>query len=380
MIDPGELYIWQQKVQATEKRQNLLEENVKRAYALVLGECLPEMVNKLKASNKYAMADADQDVVKLLLIVRGYCCRFDDHQQSTWALQGAKKQLELYYQGYDTDTTEYAENFMALVGVVETYGGAYGREPQLVRTQLIKQGVSTADLDKPDPKELKDAEKTCREEYLSCMLLRGGDQSRYAKLKDDLSNDMAKGIDNFPKTIVETTRLMNDYNIPPRAPRIRAGVSEGLAFVQSGGGASAAADLDCWHCGKSGHIKSRCPVLTGGSGTMEQGVQNLNIEECVEAHGLLSASKEGHALVQGNEKGARGILSPDHIYINTCASYASTPYKEILTNLQKQLRGLCGHTNSGSMVMDQAGALGAVKKVWFNEGGVASVILLKVLE
>ncbi|KAL3810038.1 hypothetical protein ACHAXA_000207 [Cyclostephanos tholiformis] len=379
VIDPGELYIWQQKVQATEKRQNLLDENIKRAYALVLGQCSPELVNKLKASNKYAMADADQDVVKLLLIVRGYCCRFDDHQQSTWALQGAKKQVELYYQGYDLDTTEYVENFMALVGVVETYGGAYGREPGLIRAQLMKQGVSVADLDKPDPKELEEAEKTCREEYLSCMLLRGGDQSRYGKLKDDLSNDMAKGVDNFPKTVVETTRLMNDYKVPPRAPRARTGASEGVAFVQSGGGASAAADLECWHCGKSGHIKSRCPELVEGSG-VEQGVQNLSIEECDEAHGLLSANKEEHNLVQGNEKGARGMLSPDHIYIDTCASYASMPYKEILTNLQKQLRGLCGHTNSGSTVMDQAGALGAVKKVWLNEGGVASVIPLKVLE
>ncbi len=30
--------------------------------------------------------------------------------------------------------------------------------------------------------------------------------------------------------------------------------------------------------------------------------------------------------------------------------------------------------------MDKAGALGAVKKMWLSKGGVASVILLKILE
>jgi hypothetical protein len=75
-----------------------------------------------------------------------------------------------------------------------------------------------------------------------------------------------------------------------------------------------------------------------------------------------------------------GILSLNHLYINTCTTYASTPYREILENLKKQLHGLCSHTNSGSTTMNKAGALGAVKKMWLKEGGVASVILLKILE
>lgn len=153
--------------------------------------------------------------------------------------------MQVFYQSYDMETTEYVENFQALIGVVETYGGAYGREPGLVRAQLKKQeGVATADLDAPDPQQLKDAEAVCREEYLSCMVLRGADQSRYGKLKDDLSNNMTKGLDNFPKTIVEAMRLMTDHKVPARTPRVRAGGSEGVAFVQTGratGGAAAAA-------------------------------------------------------------------------------------------------------------------------------------------
>jgi hypothetical protein len=43
--------------------------------------------------------------------------------------------------------TEYVENFKALVGVVETYGGAYGQEPGLVAAELVAQGMRLVDVD-----------------------------------------------------------------------------------------------------------------------------------------------------------------------------------------------------------------------------------------
>ncbi len=88
------------------------------------------------------------------------------------------------------------EHFKALVGVVETYGGVYGREPGLVATELVAQGVKPQDADTAGPADVK---KAC---YLLCMLLRKADNSRYHQLKVDLSNDMTKGTDNFPKTMV----------------------------------------------------------------------------------------------------------------------------------------------------------------------------------
>jgi hypothetical protein len=98
VIDPGKLCMWQQKAQATKKCENLLKENMKRAYALVIGQSLPELISKVKTSDKYAPANTDQDIVKLLLIIRGYCCRFDDDQQSTWALEGVKHRMSVFYQ------------------------------------------------------------------------------------------------------------------------------------------------------------------------------------------------------------------------------------------------------------------------------------------
>jgi hypothetical protein len=120
-------------------------ENKKRAYVLVIGQCLLDLDSKLQGSAAFVQAEADQDVVQLLLVIQGYCsCRFDDHQQSMWALKQAQHQVFMYYQGHNVTNTEYVEHFKALVDVVETYGGVYIRKPGLVATWATATPVRVA--------------------------------------------------------------------------------------------------------------------------------------------------------------------------------------------------------------------------------------------
>ena len=94
---------------------------------LVIRQCPPDLDSKLQGSAAFMQAEADQDVVQLLLVIRGYRCCFDNHQQSTYALEQAKHGVSTYYQAHDVTNTEYVEHFKALVGVVEMYEGAYGQ-------------------------------------------------------------------------------------------------------------------------------------------------------------------------------------------------------------------------------------------------------------
>ena len=176
-------------------------------------------------------AEADQNIVQLLLVIQGCCCRIDDHQQSMWALEQAKHRLLAYYQGHDVTNTEYVEHFKALVGVVETYRGAYGHKPGLVAMELVVQGMKPQDVDTADRTDIKKAKEVCRKRYLSCMLLHGANNSRYSQLKVDLSNNMTKGTDNFPKTIVKTMYLLTNYVSPPRLQRARSPDGKRLANV-----------------------------------------------------------------------------------------------------------------------------------------------------
>ena len=74
----------------------------------------------------------------------------------------------------------------------------------MVAAELDAQGKKPEDVDAAGRTEIIKAEEVCRECYLSCMLLCRADNGRYFQLKVDLSNDMTKGTDNYPKTIVET--------------------------------------------------------------------------------------------------------------------------------------------------------------------------------
>ncbi len=99
-INPGEVFLWQQKVTKAKKRIALLVENKKCSYTFVLGQCSPELESKIKGGDSYVQANCNQDMVQLLLIIRGDCCRFDNNQQTIYALESAKHHISTYCQGY----------------------------------------------------------------------------------------------------------------------------------------------------------------------------------------------------------------------------------------------------------------------------------------
>ena len=126
---------------------------------------------------------------------------------------------------------------------------------------------------------------------------------------------------------------MSNYKISARAQRVREN-SEGVAFVQDGK-ITNIKDIDCWHCSKKGQYCSNCPNLRVKG--IDDGVQNftLNFEECNDSHGLFSADKLEECMLM-QAKGIALILLPDHLYIDNCVSYPSTPHVHLLDNLRKQ--------------------------------------------
>ena len=81
------LQIWKEELCEKRTQSVQIEESKKRAYALVMGQCSPDLVSKIRGSGTYATVNASQDVVELLRLIRGYCCDYGAGQQSTWALE-----------------------------------------------------------------------------------------------------------------------------------------------------------------------------------------------------------------------------------------------------------------------------------------------------
>ena len=69
VVGPGDIYLWQQDATAVKKQIVQLEENKKRVYALVIGQCSSDLDSKLQGSAAFVQAKADQDIVQLLLVI-----------------------------------------------------------------------------------------------------------------------------------------------------------------------------------------------------------------------------------------------------------------------------------------------------------------------
>jgi hypothetical protein len=63
VVDPGDIYLWQQDAAAAKKQIVQLGENKKGTYVLVIGQCLPDLDSKLRGSAAFMQAEADQDIV-----------------------------------------------------------------------------------------------------------------------------------------------------------------------------------------------------------------------------------------------------------------------------------------------------------------------------
>ncbi len=63
-----------------------------------------------------------------------------------------------------------------------------------------------------------------------------------------------------------------------------------------------------------------------------------------------------------------------------CASYAITPYANLFKNIKQENCRLIGHSNIRSVNLDSTGDQGAIEGMWLNEGGMATIILLKQLK
>jgi hypothetical protein len=195
---------------------------------------------------------------------------------------------------------------------------------------------------------------------------------------------MTKGNSNFRKTIVEVVQLLNDYKVLARHQRNQGPDGNGVVFVHSDGKLAAPkGKIEFCHCSKKRHYKNKCPKLQD----LDVGIQNLlgndNWEldmgiQILHVDNPDKLAKHGWAMVQTKRgmMGVRDILSPYHVYINTCASYASTPHPQILHHLMTQEQGLVGHSNAGLCRMNSSSELSTIKQMWLNKGGIATIILL----
>ncbi len=89
---------WFHEYEQSSNERNILEQTGKRAYTLVKGQCSPVLMTKLEGTSGYNSTESDQDVCKLLKLIRGISCQFNINTQGTHALTQAKWNVYVFLQ------------------------------------------------------------------------------------------------------------------------------------------------------------------------------------------------------------------------------------------------------------------------------------------
>ena len=66
------VFAWKEDYKSMKSRMDTYKSNESNAWALIYGQCSPELKNKLKGTQGYDAAKNANDVAKLLMMIRGY--------------------------------------------------------------------------------------------------------------------------------------------------------------------------------------------------------------------------------------------------------------------------------------------------------------------
>jgi hypothetical protein len=128
-------------------------------------------------------------VIKLLTIIRGYCCQFDTLNNEYMSIVKSLKNLFYFFQKAEQTNSGFHEDFMALVKVIEEYGGAglLTNFPNMIRKELSSKNI--ADMSKATPDKFKEAKSVVRDKFLATLITNGANAAKYNELKHGMAEN-----------------------------------------------------------------------------------------------------------------------------------------------------------------------------------------------
>jgi hypothetical protein len=360
-------FTWKEDYKAMRVRKDKYNENESNAWALIYDQCAPELKNKLEGTVDYITCKNKNDVVSLISMIRSYCCQFDTLNDEYMSIVGAIKNLLYLFQKPTQTNSDYQEDFMAMVEVIEEYGGAGSLTyfPNMIKKELKTKSI---DMEKATGDEMKEAKKTVRNKFLAALMLNGANRDKYGDLKRSMAENYVTGTSEYPESPEVVLRILNAY-VPPagwnrRIKQDPANLSyDGALFAQSDGDDSWKANITCHGCGKKGHLKRECP--------------NKKERDKDQMH--ITIDKEDKPADDENlfvQHKSNGMVNKNYLLLDNQSTVNQIANPSILKNIRKSSKPIKIHCNAGMSKTDLEGELGGMT-VYHNPNGIANVLSLK---
>jgi len=137
-------FAWKEDYKGMKPRMDKYNDNESNTWALIYDQCSPELKNKLEGTNGYDNAKSSNDIIKLLTMIRGYCCQFDTLNDEYMSIVTSLKNFFYFFQKTEQTNSEFHEDFMAQVDVIEEYGGTGSLTyfPNMIKKELLSKNIT----------------------------------------------------------------------------------------------------------------------------------------------------------------------------------------------------------------------------------------------
>ena len=143
--------------------------NRSRMFAIVLQHCPPDLVQRLKSKDMWAVTKERLDVIALTKMIRDVAHAHDDTTQGTMAIVASDMTLYTSYMSKSETPASFCCTFQANVDTINTHGGSAGRHPKLfdehVARLMSERGLDTDSDGTSLKKVLIDAERDLHDIY-----------------------------------------------------------------------------------------------------------------------------------------------------------------------------------------------------------------------
>ena len=193
-------FAWKEDYKGMKYRMDKYNNNESNAWALIYDQCSPELKHKLEGTSGYDSAKSSNNIIKLLMIIRWYCCQFDTLNDEYMLIVKSLKIFFYFFQKPDQMNSEFHEDFMALVKVIEEYGGtgSLTHFPNMIKKELLSKNIM--DPSKASADDLKEAKGVVREKFLAALMLNGANASKYGELKRSMAENYVTRMSEYPKS------------------------------------------------------------------------------------------------------------------------------------------------------------------------------------